>query len=46
MDAKGEALLVLTPAQKQSMITRLRARSIPIVEVRYAPNTELILLSL
>ncbi|VIO95491.1 Mitochondrial ATP synthase coupling factor 6 family protein [Brugia malayi] len=33
MDAKGEAILVLTPAQEQAMLTRLQARNILITKI-------------
>ncbi|CAG9531078.1 unnamed protein product [Cercopithifilaria johnstoni] len=33
MDAKGEAILVLTPAQEQAMLVRLKGKNIPITKI-------------
>lgn len=38
MDAKGEAVLVLTPSQEERMITRLTAKSIPISKISVDPK--------
>lgn len=39
MDAKGEAILVLTPTQEQAMLTRLQERGIPITKIRFVSRT-------
>lgn len=39
MDAKGEAILVLTPAQEQAMLTRLQEKNISITKIRFVFHT-------